>query len=69
MCCWQEDVEGEAKGEGQEEARPAKNHVLDHRGLVGPCQALSGRMDMALPHTKEFTARGGGHKASKLRTA
>lgn len=44
MCSWQEDVDEEAKGERQKEARPAKNHVLDHRGLGGPCQVLE-RMD------------------------
>lgn len=35
MCFWLEDMEGEAKGERQEEARPTKNHVLEHNGLNG----------------------------------
>lgn len=53
MCCWLEDMEGEAKGERQEEARPAKNYVLDHNGLNGGlARHWSGWMDMTLQRSK-----------------
>lgn len=60
MCSWQEDVDEEAKGERQKEARPAKNHVLDHRGLEGPCQVLE-RMDgHSFPPTQRNSQLGEG---------